>query len=259
MPSLTFRTLPIKGCRYLTKLLEFEVVDSTNDVLRRWTKEGLSDSGIVVQAMHQTSGRGQFGTSWQDKEGEDLLMSIFFRPDQAFGKGPWTLNMSICLALRKLCVSILAKEVQVKWPNDLIVNDRKIAGILIENHISHQWESSVIGIGLNVNQEVFPDGFHAVSLAEILGHPLELDHLRKTLFIEIDAHLHRFIQEKTSVLRAEYTKHLYRKDQWTSFRRAGRIFRGMILGVKEDGTLLIQDEEGRVIELKTKEIEYLWL
>ena len=57
----------------------------------------------------------------------------------------------------------------------------------------------------------FPDGFHAASLAEILGHPLELDHLRKTLFIEIDAHLHRFIQEKTSVLRAEYTKHLYGK------------------------------------------------
>ena len=121
-------------------------------------------------------------------------MSIFFRPDQAFGKGPWTLNMSICLALRKLCVSILAKEVQVKWPNDLIVNDRKIAGILIENHQSPMGEQCHWHWS-KCQSRSFPDGFHAASLAEILGHPLELDHLRKTLFIEIDAHLHRFIQE----------------------------------------------------------------
>jgi BirA family biotin operon repressor/biotin-[acetyl-CoA-carboxylase] ligase len=258
VPSLTFRMRPIEGCRYLTELREFEVVDSTNDVLRRWMKEESMDTGIVVQAMHQTSGRGQFGTSWQNQEGKDLLMSIFFKPGRAFTKGPWTLNMSICLALRKFCNDILGREVQVKWPNDLIVNDRKIAGILIENHISHKWESSVIGLGLNVNQENLPDGFQAASLAGILGHSLELDRLRDGSFFELDAYLHRFTQEEPIDLLAEYNGHLYRKDQWARFKKAERIFRGMILGVKEDGTLLLRDEEGRVIQPKTKEIEYIW-
>lgn len=258
VPSLTFRTRPIKGCRYLTTLHAFEVVDSTNDVLRRWTKEESLKSGIVVQATHQTSGRGQFGTSWQDQEGKDLLMSIFFKPEEAFEKGPWTLNMSICLALRKFCADILGKEVQVKWPNDLIVNDRKIAGILIENHISHKWESSVIGLGLNVNQKDLPDGFQAASLAGILGHSLELDRLLDASFIELDAYLHRFRNEESNDLLAEYNRHLYRKDQWAPFKQAGRIFRGMILGVKEDGTLMLRDEEGQVIQPKTKEIEYIW-
>lgn len=258
MPSLTFHTRPIKGCRYLTELREFDVVDSTNDVLRRWTKEESLESGIVITAKHQTSGRGQFGTSWQDQNGKDLLLSIFFKPGEAFEKGPWNLNMSICLALRKFCADILRKEVHVKWPNDLIVNDRKIAGILIENHISQKWESSVIGLGLNVNEEELPDGFQAASLAGILGHSLELDRLRDASFCELDAYLHRFAQEEMKELLAEYNRHLYRKDQWAPFKQAGRIFQGMILGVKEKGTLLLRDEEGRVIQPKTKEIEYIW-
>lgn len=258
VPFDTFRTRPIKGCRYLSELRVFEVVDSTNDVLRRWTREKSLKSGIVVQAHHQTSGRGQFGTSWQDKEGKNLLLSIFFRPEQAFEKGPWTLNMSICLALRKFCTETLDKEVQVKWPNDLVVNDRKIAGFLIENHFSHKWESSVIGVGLNVNQKELPVEFRATSLAEILGHPLELDRLRDDSLFEMDTHLQRFFQERASDLQTEYTRHLYRRDQWAHYKYMGRTFRGMILGVTKDGTLLVRDEQGRVIQPKTKEIQYIW-
>ena len=150
------------GCdkRYIIGL---DTVDSTNRYLRDeadvlWNECAAEKRFVVVVAGHQTAGRGQRGNKWCSNAGENLLFSILVRPgEQLRVDKQFSLSQVVALSLHDTmrCYGIDAK---LKWPNDIYVENRKLAGILVELDYSGAFvEQAIIGIGINVNQELFPE------------------------------------------------------------------------------------------------------
>ncbi|MFA5575107.1 MAG: biotin--[acetyl-CoA-carboxylase] ligase [Brumimicrobium sp.] len=132
----------------------FPSVSSTNDYALEKMKSGEIKSGTVIVADHQTSGKGQRGKSWISAPGESLMMSIAADLDLWDIKNVVSLNHIVSLAIQNFLLNFI-EDTRIKWPNDIMVNDKKICGILIESKVSMTKRHSVVGIGLNLNQESF--------------------------------------------------------------------------------------------------------
>jgi BirA family transcriptional regulator, biotin operon repressor / biotin---[acetyl-CoA-carboxylase] ligase len=139
-------------------------IDSTNEYLKYFAKKSTLAEGTTVVTEHQTHGKGQHANKWESKPGENALFSVLLKPKDLAGEQINSLSFLTGLAVRATIQKYLpALEVKVKWPNDVMVADLKVAGILIENRISVHLES-VIGIGINVNQNNFTNLPFATSL-----------------------------------------------------------------------------------------------
>lgn len=147
------------------KIIQLASVDSTNNYVASMLKQGKIEHGTVILADEQSAGRGQREAKWQSRAGENLLMSIFTTHDNLSVNQQFVLSQIVALSI----IHLLNKykiDAQIKWPNDILVNEQKIAGILIENQINlHYVKSSILGIGLNVNQKVF-DNLNATSIQQ---------------------------------------------------------------------------------------------
>ncbi len=130
--------------------LHIDTLHSTNDHLKTIITRGESAEGLTVTTEYQTSGRGQIGNSWESNEGENLLMSVYLTPKFLSAGHYFYLNMSVCLAVVD-ALNFLLPGFQIKWPNDILFDGTKVAGILIESTISGAVvQSCIIGVGLNV-------------------------------------------------------------------------------------------------------------
>ena len=234
-------------------------LDSTNSELQRHITD--FDNLSVVAAESQTMGRGQRGNRWFSAPGENLTFSILVR----FGedgiaelpiKKQHVLNLLVPLSvasfLRKHGISS-----SVKWPNDIYVRNRKICGILIENSERNSLvHTSIIGIGLNVNQTLFPETANAVSMKQITGEELDL----KTALEEFTAIFTAYLEKLgTQSFKEEYDSLLFRKDRrfpYEDYIRNVR-FEGTIKGVAEDGRLKVEDGNGEIRLYGFKEIGYI--
>jgi BirA family biotin operon repressor/biotin-[acetyl-CoA-carboxylase] ligase len=147
----------------------------------------------------------------------------------------------------------------VKWPNDIYVNNDKIAGILIENTImGNLIEDSVAGIGLNMNQVKFlSDAPNPVSLKQITGTDYDLKESLLKLASYLDRRYKQVLSEKFIQLRDEYTSKLLRLNKWASFRDSTGVFTGRILSVSESGKLQVETKSGSRNEYSFKEIEFI--
>lgn len=137
----------------------FDEIDSTN----AWMKDRgeTLDGFAIVRAGHQTAGRGQRGNRWASSAGDNLLMSMMFRPERLHARNQFHISEMASLAVWRVVKEILPAEnrVEIKWPNDIYVDERKVCGMLIENTIDKDGmvNHSIIGIGLNLNQSTFPE------------------------------------------------------------------------------------------------------
>ncbi|MFN0214996.1 MAG: biotin--[acetyl-CoA-carboxylase] ligase [Saprospiraceae bacterium] len=207
--------------------------------------------GTVVRAANQTAGRGQHGSPWHSSPGDNLLLSIILYPSWLEAQAQFYLSMAVALALKDLAQSLeISHQPTVKWPNDLYLGNRKTAGILIQNSISgSRLQSSIVGIGLNVNQLEFPEDLpHATSLAQVLGKKLNLDALEEQVFECVER---RYLQLKAGNrrgIKAEYEENLWQRGTAACFVRLadGLEFEGVILGVTEQGMLRV--ETGKDVE-----------
>lgn len=136
------------------KIVHLESVDSTNNYTANVFKDGSIEHGTVILADIQTNGRGQRGNTWQSDAFDNITMSIAFDPNLCKINNLISLNHITSIALFNF-ISSYCDNVKIKWPNDILVNENKIAGILIESQFSGNKMQSVIGIGLNVNQVDF--------------------------------------------------------------------------------------------------------
>lgn len=218
--------------------------------------------GTVVRAANQTAGRGQLGSRWHSLPGENLLLSVILYPTWLEVQAQFYLSMAVALGLRDVVRSLGHSSLgySIKWPNDLYVFDRKIAGILIQNNLSGaHLQSSIVGIGLNVNQLEFPaDLPNATSLALTLGQPLYLDQVSELLFECLER---RYLQLKAghrAEIKAEYEAQLWRRGLNSRFVRNadGVEIEGVILGVTERGLLRVGIGEG-VEEFELKALRFL--
>ena len=152
------------------KIIRLAETDSTNNYLREQCAKARLPEGSLVIADFQTAGKGQVGNSWESEAGKNLMFSILLYPDSLPANRQFLISQIASLSVKETLEGY-TDSVKVKWPNDIYWKDRKICGMLIENDLSGQHlYCSVIGIGLNINQEIFrSDAPNPVSLTQITG------------------------------------------------------------------------------------------
>ena len=232
-----------------------DTIDSTNsEALRR-----LADvtSGTVIAAREQTAGRGQRGNTWFTQPEQNLTFSIVLKFADAFPAArAVALNYLSSLAVAEFLRSF-GVACEIKWPNDVYVGKRKICGILIENQLGADGlASSVIGIGININQREFPQLANATSLALCTGKDEALEEVL-AVFLEIfEGMLSRLDSPE---LWERYASRLYRLGKTARYYDILREeeFEGVIQGVEPDGRLCILDAGGERRHYRFKEVSYI--
>lgn len=240
---------PMKGI-FGSQEFNLSEVDSTNNFAATLISDQLCQNGAVIMADYQSKGKGQRGNTWTANKGENLILSLVYMPDNLSVVEQIKLNWCTSLAIVSFLTDyeILAT---IKWPNDILVEKKKIAGILIENQlIGQRVSSSIIGIGLNVNQLIF-------ELPSATSMKIE----RKTTFSIYDvknklvAKMNDFIGLDFQLLKDEYEKSLFNRSQTALYEDVNGIFEGVILGVNTDGSLNMKRGD-EVIVYGMKEITY---
>lgn len=233
-----------------------ESVDSTNNYTANLIKQTDVAEGTVVMAQFQTAGRGQRGNSWYSSRGESLLMSVVLRPKHLRATAQFELNQLICVAIYRYLSEQLGVNAQVKWPNDILVDGEKLAGILIENSLRGQWiEYTIAGVGLNLNQVDFSSDFAATSLQKSTGKqhdPLEVGRgLLK--FIEEEYHLLGNPESLTS----RYMQVLYGVNENLRYREGEEEFEARITGLGPHGELRLKKTSGQEVLYQFKQVTLL--
>ncbi|TKC04917.1 biotin--[acetyl-CoA-carboxylase] ligase [Pedobacter frigoris] len=255
MQNNTFSTLFVGQ-----NLIRLSAVDSTNNFLKEMvSKSEPLPEGTVIMADNQFAGRGQQENTWHATAGLNLTFSIFFKPAFLPINKQFMLNIAVSIGVRKALQQIVPQGIKVKWPNDIYFGDRKLGGILIENTLSGNcYKSSIVGIGINVNQEEFnPDQVkRATSLCKILQADVNLIDLLGQICGSIEAEYFKLKSGNYTALLTEYLKGLYRFNEEAAYREGLIIFKGRIRDVTETGQLIIE-VEGRNKSYNFKEIEFL--
>jgi BirA family biotin operon repressor/biotin-[acetyl-CoA-carboxylase] ligase len=243
-----------------SKVLSLTVVDSTNAYLQRELTSGILREGLVVNAKQQTNGKGQKGTQWFSLMGQNILMSVllypaFLEPDKQF-----YLSMAMALGATDFVQELLpGKKVQIKWPNDILVEGKKVGGILIENSIQgNVLKNSIVGIGMNVQWSP-PENTNwpACALADF-AHVQEPGELLPGLCTALDKQYELLKKGEYAAIKKVYLAHLYGLGDKRVFNdmQQHRPFKGTIVGVDEFGRLQVEQEKG-VKEYSLKEIGFV--
>ncbi len=229
--------------------------NSTNTLLRELVATG--NPPEYIYAGYQTAGRGQTGNGWESEEGKNLLCSILL-PAR---KNLFELNIIVSVAVQRL----LGEAFTIKWPNDIYWQDKKVAGILIENAIiGNEVRYSIAGIGLNVNQTAWhSDAPNPVSLTQITGKTYDIEALMEQLYKEVQKAL-------TEDLWAYYKAHLYRKDGFwpfverevstaptTNAKANANAFLAQIEDVLPTGEIVLRDKNNQQRIYHFKQIRYV--
>jgi BirA family biotin operon repressor/biotin-[acetyl-CoA-carboxylase] ligase len=211
----------------------------------------------VVITERQTHGRGQGDHSWESEPGANLTFSVLFFPVYVPAAEQFILSKMIALAVFDF-VSGFVSDVSVKWPNDLYVGDRKIAGILMENFIGGAYlNKTIAGIGLNINQERFvSDAFNPVSLRQLTGMVYGLEDCFYGLLACI-ASRYRMMSEETELLHGDYLRHLYRLGKTGRYCADGVFFDAVITGVNRYGMLEMVTATGEELTFGFHEVKFI--
>jgi BirA family biotin operon repressor/biotin-[acetyl-CoA-carboxylase] ligase len=232
---------------------------STNHWLSEKVKSENLTEGFMACAGFQTKGKGRLQRIWNSEKGKNVLCSYIFRPSFLSVKEQPLFNIAIALAVRNALSQILTSRVWVKWPNDILVEDRKIAGILIENNIrGNTLESSITGIGINVNQRDFDTEHTATSIYNQTGRNTPLSHVLNLLSEHLEKQYLRLKAGRFEELIFEYNRHLYAKGQNVVFSYGNEIRKGVLQSVLANGTLEIVTS-GEPIRYHFNEIKLKYL
>ena len=198
--------------------------------------------GSVFFAMEQTKGKGQRSKNWISNPGENLLMSVLIDCTTFEISQQFILSMATSLACYNLLKKYVGDDLSIKWPNDLYWRDRKAGGILIENIINgNKWESAVLGIGININQTVFPImNRKAVSLKQISGKEYDPIELAKELCVELEKMISLMNNKKSDELLNSYNYSLYKKEQVVKFNKGSLTIEARVKGVDINGNLMLE-------------------
>lgn len=242
------------------RIIKLNAIDSTNAFLRQLGMvETLKDYTIVVTKF-QSQGRGQMGTVWQSQDGKNLMFSVyknvsFLNPEHVF-----FLSIVTSLAIVKTLKMFNVPKLKIKWPNDILSENKKICGVLIENVLSNnQLKGTVIGIGLNVNQTEFNNLPQASSLLMITGKFHDTEEIMNALISQLRHYFSYLKTGKYELLLRKYENLLFRKDKASTFKDSqGELFTGIIQGVSQLGNLKVLTENGVCNEFDLKEVSLLY-
>jgi BirA family biotin operon repressor/biotin-[acetyl-CoA-carboxylase] ligase len=227
----------------------FEETTSTNDVIEKLARDGVKE-GVVVFAESQTRGRGRLGRKWTSPAKRGLWFSILLRPDLR-PQDATRLTVASATALRRAIAAQTGLKPEIKWPNDILIHGKKVAGILTElsgelDHVKYV----VLGIGIDVNlsQGDFPADLRkvATSLKAELGKPVSRPELAVAILLELDHDYARIAAGQFAVVADEWEEHGTTIGHEVIIRTGDRRIRGRAESLDEDGALLLRTEHGHL-------------
>nr|WP_236018521.1 biotin--[acetyl-CoA-carboxylase] ligase [Hymenobacter sp. BT559] len=215
---------------------------STNSEAQQLLRENRASEGCTVITDDQFAGRGQRGNQWLAAPGENLTLSIIWLPTFLEASQQFLLSQAVALGIYDWAELLLGASpmLRLKWPNDLYFGTQKLGGILIENSLSGaKIQSSIVGIGLNVNQRHFTLPT-ATSLGALTGRYFQREELAARLLECLEKRYLQLRAGRLRELRQSYLAALYRYQEWHDYEVAGRRVRGQIVGVEPDGRLALR-------------------
>ncbi len=241
------------------KIVKLDAIDSTNSYLKGLARETTLENWTVIVADFQKKGRGQFDNTWQSERGKNLMFSVLTEFKNLYLEHQFYLNYSVSIALFNVLKYYIPEKLAVKWPNDIMSANQKICGILIESTLyKDRVKNAIIGIGLNVNQEVFPAlASNASSLKKILYKTIDRDELLDKILLEIQYQILLIEQGKFKEIKQAYEAVLYKKGAPSMFiDSSGSTFLGKIIEISLSGKLRIELDDESVKEFALKEIKF---
>ncbi|WP_026709435.1 biotin--[acetyl-CoA-carboxylase] ligase [Flavobacterium frigidarium] len=241
------------------KLIKLDAIDSTNDFLKGLASKQFVENFTVVSAEIQTKGKGQMGSVWVAEKGKNLTMSVLIKDVLIDLNQIYTLNIAVALAVVRALQLFKIPELAIKWPNDIMSYNCKIGGILIENSIKIDGSvTSIVGIGININQTNFENLPKGSSLAVIAKQEFDKQAVLVAILKDLkDAMI--VLKTNPDSLWREYLNLLFKKNVPVPFELPdGDRFMGIIQGVSDQGKLQILLENDAVVQYNIKEIQMLY-
>jgi len=240
-------------------LHQFDALPSTNQYAQDLLTKTKPAEGTIILTPKQFAGKGQLNNKWESEPGKNLTFSLIIYPSFLNVRKQFLLNQMVSLSVYETLKAFLNTGLSIKWPNDIYVLNKKIAGILIQNSIKGStMQSSVIGIGLNINQQVFlSKAPNPTSLAIETGQEAQLEEILHFFCKKLEINYLKLKAGEYSSIQTQYQKNLFRCGISHSFKKPdGSIFTGRILGVNEFGKLVIESTQGKET-FNFKEISYI--
>ncbi|GAB1416021.1 biotin--[acetyl-CoA-carboxylase] ligase [Paludibacter sp.] len=240
--------------------LYIKETNSTNVVMKQKLRENASlPDFFVIHTDFQTDGKGQIGNKWESEESKNLLFSILLHPTHIAIPEQFIISqlISVCIVetLQEICIEE-TENFTVKWPNDIYYKDKKIGGILVENVLrGSEISSSTVGIGLNINQEMFiSDAKNPISLKQITNKNYDIIEILKIMIEKIK---NIYIQNDYVLIRKKYMNVLYRKLGFHQYNSKNKTFSAKIIDIADDGKLSLMSEDGAINNFYFKEVEFV--
>ena len=240
-------------------IIKLDAIDSTNNYLKKIIlNEGINDY-TVVTAKFQTQGKGQLGTEWESEYSKNLICSVYKKNINIKVQDQFVISALVSLALIKTLRKVNLSNMHIKWPNDIMSDNKKICGILIENIVKENYiKDTVIGIGLNVNQTIFNNLPNAASIKNLIGTTCSIDEILKDLVKNIKYYFNELDKSSINSIFKKYEDALFRINKPSTFKNSkGEVFSGYIKGVSRSGKLNVMLEDNLVESYDLKEISML--
>lgn len=229
-----------------SKIIELDEINSTNDFASTLLSKDKQPEGTIVLAEFQTDGKGQASNTWYSSKGMNLLMSLILFPGFLNASKQFYLSEIVALSIIKTIKEYLNLNCNIKWPNDIFLNNKKIGGVLIQNSLKGRFiKNSIAGIGLNVNQKEFPEELpNPGSLALEAGREIDKYELFYLLLQNLDEYYLRLQNGDFEKIKQDFVINLLGYDSILKYEtKDGQVFDAKILTVKETGELVLDTGE----------------
>ena len=242
------------------KVIKLDAIPSTNDFLKELSRTEFVENFTVVTAKKQFQGKGQMGRSWVSVEGKNLTMSVLIKNNFQDITEIFDLNVAVAISVIEVLNDLNLPKINIKWPNDIMSENKKIGGILIENTFkTDNSVISVVGIGLNVNQQDFTNLPKASSLYQITNSEFDLDVLLEKIVNQLKFNSDVLQKNESEILWKKYHENLFKLNSPMPFEDSeGKQFMGMIQKVNKNGQVEILLEDDSVQSFRIKEITMLF-
>ena len=242
------------------RIIKLDAIDSTNHFLKALSAQESCENFTVVSTESQTEGKGQRGSGWTSEAGKNLAFSVLYNQKIEEISSLFTLNIVVALSVVEALKTVSNLNFSIKWPNDILAENKKIAGILIENTFKNQNEvQSIIGIGLNVNQSQFENLPQASSLFLLENQLFDRETLLISIVNRIEFNLNQLENLNEDYFWNAYHAILFKKDVVSAFESvSGNRFVGKIQKVTKDGKLEVLMEDDSVTFFDVKEVKMLY-
>ncbi|HEY0031527.1 MAG TPA: biotin--[acetyl-CoA-carboxylase] ligase [Bacteroidia bacterium] len=243
--------------------IHVESTDSTNSYASEMLRQIELSEGTLIYTFKQLKGRGQRGNFWESEPNKNVALSFILHPKFLALSKQFLLTKISSLAVADVMAEMLdfgseKPKISIKWPNDIYVNDKKIAGILIENTLRENGiQYTIIGIGININQMEFLSTGNAVSMAQIAGVEFQPMAVLNLICAHLEARYLQLKANKEESIDDAYLACLYKRGNWAAFECAGEMLEGRISGVSPAGKLQVEMRNAEIKEFDLKEIRFI--